>query len=270
MLAELLGTVLGAVAPDLFKMGAQKLGFGQSGQNVASSLGAGVSQVPMMLDAGRSQGIMTKNFLDRAYPGTTAAERIGSNAGGSIGAGDLAGRRQEQMQQRELSNRKSIADQQARSQVISAYAPYGAKAAKEAVGTLGGGDMQEYVTAIGQAERKLPLELRNLKASEKATLAQAYVSHQRGRQEEARGDIAKILARADATRDLPFWMKMTRLADAGNVQGLIDLVKKNPDIANIVDWFVKLNPEAPGEFTTAWTSFLTRFHGQGSRHQKRK
>jgi len=104
-------------------------------------------------------------FMDGAFPGTTAWERLGASTPvGPVEAAKKGSDTQERMQGKELFTRRSVADLQARAQVLSALGPTSPMAARSVLDMLYGRSGSDYDTHTKQGRDKTPSEIAKTEA----------------------------------------------------------------------------------------------------------
>lgn len=116
-------------------------------------IGAGLGKIPGIPTPAdpigpTESGLNAKMFMDSAYPGTNAWERLGAQGGGASGVGNavMDAKKQFELQKSELIQRERIANNTNLSSVIASATPHGAQAMRSAARMLqtGGMDTPDY------------------------------------------------------------------------------------------------------------------------------
>lgn len=137
---------------------------------MAKGVGAGwidkqINGIPQP-KTGAAAGSQQLDYMNQAFPGTNAWERLGqSNAAAGVSAAKQSGRNQKSLQRAELITRERIADKQMRTQVAIASIPYkgGVYAPKGDITD----DGAKYDTPIMQAREKIRDEIAKMKGEVK-------------------------------------------------------------------------------------------------------
>lgn len=139
-----------------------------------------ITGIPSALSA-TEQGTQASEYMNAAYPGTTAWDRLGAGGGGSPSALSASNvermkmRQENQMQSRQLSTQAMIADRQNRSHLIGVASGYGIDGIKQVLNAYDGFRQPiPYDTPVKQGRDKTPSEIhRNEYGSASSSTAQA-------------------------------------------------------------------------------------------------
>lgn len=148
----------------------------------------GVPTPPTGAELGETQ----KAFMDAAYPGTNAWERLGSGGGGSSSPASIASaeiKNQRQMQAREFMQQRSLTEMNNKASIVASTAPLGTSATKSALDVYSGKSGSDYDTQISLAKQKLLPEIANLNAKTQLDLQNAFESAVRARLTKNEADI---------------------------------------------------------------------------------
>lgn len=144
-----------------------KLFGGSEGQQLGGAVANKITGVPTPATPGGSEsGQFASDYMDKAYPGTSPWERLGS--GGSPSSALESGvstKSQQFMQNREFSQQRAITHMNNRASVIAAASPYGAIGQESALGTLESGRGGGYDTSVAQGRDRTPSEIERAEAA---------------------------------------------------------------------------------------------------------
>lgn len=138
------------------------------GTSVGGALGGKLSDkingIPSALSA-TEQGNQAAEYMNAAYPGTTAWDRLGAGGGGASTATSatnvekLKMKQESQLQSRALTTQAMISDRQNRSHLIATAAGLGPPAINEVLNAYDSRKMNQYDTPVAQSGKKLPSEI---------------------------------------------------------------------------------------------------------------
>nr|QJB20209.1 MAG: DNA pilot protein [Microvirus sp.] len=144
----------------LFNKGAESASSVVGGA-IGSKLGDKIQGIPSALSASE-QGQQAADYMNAAYPGTTAWDRLGVGGGGSTSATggqnieQMKIKNENKMQSRELVTRSLIADRQNLTHLISSASSLGIPAIKEVINAYRGAKSSDYDNPNLQARELLP------------------------------------------------------------------------------------------------------------------
>jgi len=160
------------------------------GNSVASGVGSAVggalggkltdkiTGIPSALSASE-QGQQAMDYMNAAYPGTTAWDRLGAGGAGApsstsaVNTEKMKMRQENKMQSRALTTQAMIADRQNRTHLISTAAGYGIDGIKQVLNAYDGFRQTPFETQVSLAGKKLPAEIHSL--ASQGNLAQSQV-----------------------------------------------------------------------------------------------
>lgn len=173
---------------------------------------------------GHIAGTQAKAFMDEAYPGTNAFERLSGGGGSAVGGATASAQNAKEMQAAQLSTQERIAERSARAQVITSAMPHGARGIASGLAALNGEKAEDFDTLVKQARERQPQVINQLSTSSQQQISQAAVNAAnaqaigaRQAYEDARAELARLLARADVFRGMP-----RELATPGMAESIID------------------------------------------------
>jgi len=178
-----LGAAKGAASGGLAKAAGSLLGnfAGSAASGVGSAVGGAlggklsdkITGVPSALSASE-QGAQAASYMDAAYPGTTAWDRLGAGGGGSPSALSASNvermkmKQENKMQSRALTTQAMIADRQNRAHLISTASGYGIEGIKQVLNAYSGFKQSPFDNPTSQAGKRLPSEIERTQAETKS------------------------------------------------------------------------------------------------------
>ncbi|AJK28292.1 putative minor spike protein [Eel River basin pequenovirus] len=189
---KILGALATSIGPKLIEGLAGKAGLSSGMAEAAGSAVPAMTKIAgiPLPGHGAMAGQDAAAFMDKAYPGTNPWERLGANAGASIGAAEKTTKSQERMQEKELATRKQVARIQAGATTEAAAIAHG----PDAVTSISGRRVDPFDTRTQQDRERLPHEIGKIIQDTRLTRGQATI-------EEAKAKIADLLAQAGLTKD---------------------------------------------------------------------
>lgn len=199
----------------LIGLGSSLLGLGGKEEKIANSVGEVIGAVEnnqnqkvkgVPTPSGEEAGQTQLEFMNKAFPGTTPWERLGSGQGyGNVSNAEISARNQRNMQSREiknqqyinqktLDNQKEIAEKNNIASIINSMGAVTPKAATTMVDYYKNQEaskVQGYNTQTENVAKKIQSEVKNINADTAKKLAEKAVQLEQVRKTGSEADIAR-------------------------------------------------------------------------------
>lgn len=194
------------------------------GSRVSGYLGNKIFGVPTPgAPTGQELGNSQKAYMDAAYPGTTAWERLGVSPAAVAGTAseDMSNKNAQSMQNKMLSFQGMLEDKKNRASIISSLGSLGIGGIQAGLNAYKGKDMTNFDTQISLTKQRLQSEMPNIEADTINKLVDAELKKAMTKTE---GNRSEIIEYENQIKEIRAETELTaKEMDAliGNVQGII-------------------------------------------------
>ena len=179
-----IGTAVGGMLAQRFLpglLGVSRQSAGSAGSAVGGALGNLASGAIPSMRPGYVSGRAARRFMNEAYPGTSPYERLGANAGSSVGSATARLKHEKDMQEKDLASKERIARMQTNANIWSSgvSAGHGAVGLTQIMRGYRSGMLGDFENRVDQMRRQLEAQVPLYNAQTLYTKAQkAYTKSQ--------------------------------------------------------------------------------------------